>query len=1053
MLIKHRLPCFSCFPSFGFSLFLCLLLLSGWFSAKAQNGINIQPFSDPTCLGNSATLIAVVTSTDYGTDSYSFQVIPYAPLDTTTGTPLDPTLTHCTSTNGGKDDCWGGPYDIGFSFCFFSQLYTRFFVGSNGWIGFRSPGANPWNTYIARVIPDNAADSASPKDCIFAPWQDWLPNLSAINNIYYYTVGTAPDRELVVYWKNCPMFGCTSIKGSFQIVLKEQGGVIENHLQVKPSCTWQSNKATQGVHNNNGTIAFTATVGGTNRNNTSWTADQESMRFVPDGVSWHSGSSAGPVLGYGDTVTFSPTVNTWVYAVINTCLGVVHYDSALVHVTPTLTGPASLCKGTTGATYHTEPGMTAYNWSVSAGGLVTSGGDAGADSVTITWNGTGSQSVGIIFTNPVTGCTSTIPRVVNVTVKDTPVPVITGSTAVCLNTPSHIYSTQAGKLNYGWNVTGGSISAGGGAANPTCTITWTSTGSQSVSVVYTDPVTLCTALAPTVFNVIVNPLSVPTFTSGEILACQTVPGNIYATQAGMTNYVWAISGGSFSAGGGATSATATVTWTTLGSQSISINYTDPSTQCTAVAPFILPVQVVPLPVPSVTGASVICMNTPQSIYTTQPLMNGYVWTITPPFAGTILSGGATNSILVQWNIPGNHQVNVSYADNNGCSVAAPAQQPVVVTPIPVSTITATPGVICSTATYPYQTPADPACTFTWTITPSGNGNITAGQGTNNVTINWLTEGNAMVGVTGSNNYHPCTSSSSVQVAVKPTPNPVFTPCFDTRTTLGANKITLRGASPFIVGQGVFSGPGVSNPSPGVFQFSPMAAGPGPGNVSYTYTNNYGCAASAVVTIQVFNTSFTCGSLLTDVRDGTTYPTAMFNARCWMTRNLDYGTQVQGFPAIPQTDNCLVEKYCAPADPVCSVYGGFYQWDEIMQYATNGDKKGVCPPEWHLPTEAEWQQLIDNVMAGVVAPDANGLAGATLKDPLATGGFHGLLTGMDYMDSFWGFTTQPLTGTLFWTSTPSGTDKAVARGLNLLNPSISWYSNSRFDAFPVRCVRD
>ncbi|MEI7663783.1 MAG: hypothetical protein WCK34_16370, partial [Bacteroidota bacterium] len=427
----------------------------------AQSGITIQSFPDPTCLGNSVTLNAIVTSTDYGTDSYTFQVIPYAPLDTTTGTVVDPTLTHCGALSGGKDDCWGGPYPIGFNFCFFSQLYTEFYVGSNGWIGFRNPGTNPWNTYVARVIPNNAADSAAPKDCIFAPWQDWLPTLSGINNIFYYTTGTLPDRELVVYWKKCPMFGCTTTKGSFQIVLKEQGGVIENHLQLKPSCATSGNKATQGVHNNNGTIAFTATVNSINRNNTSWTATQESMRFVPNGVSWHTGSATGPVVGYSDTITFSPTVTTWVYAVINTCLGVVHYDSALVHVVPTLTGPTPVCKGIP-ATYVTEAGMTDYTWSISAGGLPTGGGTATDNTVTVTWNTPGAQTVGIIFTDPVTGCTSTVKRILNVTVKDAPVPVITGPQNLCLNTPGHVYSTQAGKLNYTWNVTGGSVSAGGG---------------------------------------------------------------------------------------------------------------------------------------------------------------------------------------------------------------------------------------------------------------------------------------------------------------------------------------------------------------------------------------------------------------------------------------------------------------------------------------------------------------------------------------------------------------------------------------------------------------
>ena len=109
MLKRPRLFNFCDFFTTGQTIPLIVLLFLSTGLAFGQNEITIQPFTDPTCLGNSVSLSAIVTSTDYGTDSYTFQVIPYAPLDTTTGTPLDPTLTHCSSTSGGKDDCWGGP--------------------------------------------------------------------------------------------------------------------------------------------------------------------------------------------------------------------------------------------------------------------------------------------------------------------------------------------------------------------------------------------------------------------------------------------------------------------------------------------------------------------------------------------------------------------------------------------------------------------------------------------------------------------------------------------------------------------------------------------------------------------------------------------------------------------------------------------------------------------------------------------------------------------------------------------------------------------------------
>jgi hypothetical protein len=44
--------------------------------------------------------------------------------------------------------------------------------------------------------------------------------------------------------------------------------------------------------------------------------------------------------------------------------------------------------------------------------------------------------------------------------------------------------------------------------------------------------------------------------------------------------------------------------------------------------------------------------------------------------------------------------------------------------------------------------------------------------------------------------------------------------------------------------------------------------------------------------------------------------------------------------------------------------------------------------------------------------------------------------------------------MFWTSTLDGSNRAIARGLNNpYNTSISRYSSSLANAFPVRCVKD
>ena len=190
-----------------------------------------------------------------------------------------------------------------------------------------------------------------------------------------------------------------------------------------------------------------------------------------------------------------------------------------------------------------------------------------------------------------------------------------------------------------------------------------------------------------------------------------------------------------------------------------------------------------------------------------------------------------------------------------------------------------------------------------------------------------------------------------------------------------------------------------------------------------------------------------------MRDGKTYKTAMLAGHCWMAQNLDYGAALVSSPVPAQTDNCIAEKYCAPTDATCSAYGGLYQWDEIMDYAIVQGSKGICPPEWHLPSDAEWQQLIDNLVAGIAAPNANALIAPELTDSFLPNGFYALLGGMNYLDNTWAFNTGANKGTMYWSSSLNASGQTVARGLNINTPSVSRYVSSRANAFSVRCIKD
>jgi uncharacterized protein (TIGR02145 family) len=124
-------------------------------------------------------------------------------------------------------------------------------------------------------------------------------------------------------------------------------------------------------------------------------------------------------------------------------------------------------------------------------------------------------------------------------------------------------------------------------------------------------------------------------------------------------------------------------------------------------------------------------------------------------------------------------------------------------------------------------------------------------------------------------------------------------------------------------------------------------------------NSCGVSVSAVL-IQSTNSCPANCQPLTDSRDGKIYRTRLIGDQCWMKENLNVGTKINA-PTY-QTDNDLIEKYCYNnSESNCAIYGGLYQWDELMNYSTSSNsnpsgRQGICPYGWHIPSDAEWCQL-------------------------------------------------------------------------------------------------
>jgi len=272
-------------------IFLVLLCNKPLYRIFSQNCPYIGPDLYLPCGQNSTTLTADLSQCGPGqspnaTTTYQNTQIPYV-AQTNTGTQL--TM---------SDDSQQGPFNIGFTFCFYGNTYTQFYIGSNGWISF-SP--NQPTTYTSAGVPT----ATGPVNSVMAAWQDWHPGLGG--QIRYQIQGTAPCRRLVVSWINVPFYSCTSVTGTFHIVLYESTNVIEVHTQNKQFCAWANGTGTQAIQNSNGTQAI-PTPG---RNSTQWTANNDGRRWTPSGApvtstpTWYLVGNPNPI-GTGLTITVTP---------------------------------------------------------------------------------------------------------------------------------------------------------------------------------------------------------------------------------------------------------------------------------------------------------------------------------------------------------------------------------------------------------------------------------------------------------------------------------------------------------------------------------------------------------------------------------------------------------------------------------------------------------------------------------------------------------------------------------------------------------------------------
>ena len=195
--------------------------------------------------------------------------------------------------------------------------------------------------------------------------------------------------------------------------------------------------------------------------------------------------------------------------------------------------------------------------------------------------------------------------------------------------------------------------------------------------------------------------------------------------------------------------------------------------------------------------------------------------------------------------------------------------------------------------------------------------------------------------------------------------------------------------------------------------------------------------------------------ITDI-DGNVYKTVKIGTQVWMAENLKVTHYRNGDPILNITDNTQWDSLTTGAycnynnDPNNAItYGRLYNW-----YAVT-DSRNLAPIGWRVPTDAEWQTLINYLGGDDVAGGKIKEAGTTHWSSPNTGatnesGFTALPGGARADSGSFDLLGSNAT---FWSSTETNSNYAWYRRLTYNGASVDRDIGDKRHGVSVRLVRD
>jgi len=116
-------------------------------------------------------------------------------------------------------------------------------------------------------------------------------------------------------------------------------------------------------------------------------------------------------------------------------------------------------------------------------------------------------------------------------------------------------------------------------------------------------------------------------------------------------------------------------------------------------------------------------------------------------------------------------------------------------------------------------------------------------------------------------------------------------------------------------------------------------------------------------------------VFTDNRDGKSYKFVNIGSQVWMAENLNYAAggkcYGEGNTYISGTDETVLTLSETEIQANCATYGRLYDWATAMALPASCNEsscasqisakhRGICPSGWHIPSAADWDQLMSYV---------------------------------------------------------------------------------------------